>query len=245
MSLFRNPFRPLSGHRQLHRRLSFVLLALIFGAGTSSAQEDEPLRFTYSMHSTLGLLRMEATVEATGEAVGTNTFRVPNRGFSEIQSYRGDGSFAYRLLGEEDGPKWPSVSLQAPRSWNGRHLYFFAFRNPGGEVPIRLAPLPENPEFRGRGAIVFGNYASVPIAAKLGEATVRTLPGKTLWRAAPDAPEGMETLLVKAEDDRLRPIYRNRIPIRENERLFIFIVPGPRERGEQLIVIYDRSPLDR
>lgn len=218
--------------------LSFVMATLAHGQASS---QETPLNFTYSLHSTLGLLRMETPVTVTAEAVETVELRVPNRGFTAPQRYSGDGRFSYRLIGEA-GEIWPPVDFRASADWNGHHVYFFVFRNPGGEFPVRFAPMPENPKYRGRGAVVFGNYSDVPIAARLGTDEIRTMPGKTFWRDATEAPEGMETLLVKAEGDRIRPIYRNRIPIREDQRLFIFVVPGPAEGREKLMVVYDRDP---
>lgn len=223
------------------RLLFLCLMAAHTGIAPYLSAEEEPLlSFTYSVHSTLGLLTMEATVEVTAEEVKTAKFRVPNRGFSRPQRYQGDGSFAFRLIGD-DGEPGPPVNLPASPEWNGRHVYFFAFGNRGGEVPIRLAPMPENPEFRGRGAVIFGNYSNTPIAAQLGPHRVRTQPGKIVWHPAVDAPDGMQTLIVKAGEDGLRPLYRNLIPVRPDHRLFIFILPGRDDRGERLLVVFDDS----
>jgi hypothetical protein len=219
--------------------LHLCVLALFVAASISVAQDEEPrISFTFSIHSTLGLLNMEATTEVTEESTVSVKFRVPNRGFSSVHRYTGNGSFAYRLVNNE-GDAGPSSSITAPMDWNGRHVFFFAFGNPGGEVPVRLAPMPENPNFRDRGAIIFGNYSQTPMAARLGTHEVRTMPGNTIWNSAIEAPDGMQTLIVKSEDGEIRPIYRNLIPVRENQRLFIMIVPGRNEKSERLIVVFD------
>jgi hypothetical protein len=217
--------------------LLFVLLATI--QLPAAAADEEPLvSFSYSVHSTIGLLTMEASTEVSQTTTTTAVFRVPNRGFSRSQQYTGDGNFSYHLI-DADGEAGVSSELLAPIDWNGRHIYFFAFANPGGEASVRLAPLPENPDFRSQGAVVFGNYTQKPIAARLGNNEVRTLPGSTVWNPAVNAPDGMQTLIVKAENGEIRPIYRNLIPVRKNQRLFIMIVPGRNDSGERLLVVFD------
>jgi len=239
-----HPIRRLASIR-IFRTILAVMFAGQIHAARAQAADEEPISFTYSIHSTLGLLRIEATTDYTTETPKTTSIRVPNRGFSEMQRYRGFGGFAYRLLEGDDGGRAVS-QFEVPEAWEGKHVYFFAFRGDeaGGQL-IRLAPMPVNPDYRGKGAVVFGNYSRRAIAARLGGELVRAPAGETVWRAAPEAPDGMETLLVRIEEDQARPIYRNRIPIRSNQRVFIFITPSERGKGERLIVAYDRQASER
>ena len=223
------------------RALAAALLLGLCASGVARAQsadEEPPVVFSYSLHSTLGLLELEVpTVHPESVEV-----RVPNRGFSQPLTYIGYGRFGYRLVVDDRDDQPPAITLDIPRQWLGRHVYFFAFKGGGESQPIRLAPMLENSDFKGDGAIVFGNFSDRPLAAKLGEQQLRARPGQTLWLAAPDAPEGMQTLLVQIGADKPRPIYRNRIPIRSEHRLFILVVPGAREGSEKLLVAYDRNP---
>lgn len=212
-------------------------LALPPATAREAGGEEPPIRFGYSIHSTLGNIRLEAatTVPETEEVF------VPNRGFSGTRIYVGYGPFRYRFLPEEGEPG-PVQSLEVSRSWQGRHIYFFLFRDDSVESGFRLLSLPADPDFEEGGAMVFANYSRKRIAAKLGEEEIGADAGDVFWRAAPDAPEGMRTLLVEVGSDRVRPLYRNRIPIRSEQRLFVFVVPHERGDGLRLLVAFDRRP---
>ncbi|MBC2593456.1 hypothetical protein H5P28_04200 [Ruficoccus amylovorans] len=217
-------------------RLSLLLSFGQHGMGVLSAQEEEPpIQFTYSIHSTLGTLELETE----GEGPELVKQWVPNRGFSKVRKYVGLGPLRYRLL-SKDGSS--SVQeLPVPRQWQGRHIYLFVVRGAGDTETVKLMPIPENPGFSGKGAIVFANFSAANIAAKMDEIVLRAAPGQIYWESSIEAPSGMETILVQSVDDGYRPIYRNRIPVRANERVFIFIVPSKARMGMELLVVFDRA----
>jgi len=230
------PFARLLRARRLSPSIVAALACAAAHAVLHAGPGEKPLiRFDYAMHSTLGSVRLETETSAPS----TETMFVPNRGFSPARRYSGKGPFHFRLVSEGDGG--PTQSLEIPRSWTGKLVYFFVAKGPSAKQPVKLLPLPENPDHAGDGAIVFANYTERKIAAQLGAQTLGASPGEVFWRQAPNSPEGMKTMLVEVGQNRAEPIYRNAIPIRSSERLFIFVVSDESRRGMKLLVAYDRE----